>query len=487
MRLLFIFLLFIQTLSAQEQVVNAVSNFVKDPVNKNAKITFKVIDVETGKTIASHRPEQAIVGASTTKLFSTSSAFEILGATFQMKTRIYCDGYIDKDSILHGNVWIRGGGDVGMGSKFFSKENQELNFLNDWTDSLKRLGIKHIEGALIADASEFGYEGTPASWSSVDVGNYYGAFSGGLNFYDNTLKIAFKTAGPGTKPVFIETYPKVEGFQLKNQLVAGNVTSDQSTIHGDAFELNRSITGTIPKNSNYYITKSSLPDPEISLAQEWERVLLKNNIQVADGAKSVRLHFKEMVTDNKDTSVYNTKKLLFTIPSKSIQDIAYWTNLKSVNVFAEGILNAVSYYKTGDGSTTAAVKYITNYWSKKIDTKGLVLNDGSGLSRANAISANHFCALLSYMYKSKSYADFKATLPVVGKTGTVKGICTKGAAAGRIQMKSGTLKGVKAFAGYVYSSSGKTLAFSISVNNFTCSSETLVQKMEQLFNEMALY
>ena len=91
MRLLFIFLLFIQTLSAQEQVVNAVSNFVKDPVNKNAKITFKVIDVETGKTIASHRPEQAIVGASTTKLFSTSSAFEILGATFQMKTRIYCD------------------------------------------------------------------------------------------------------------------------------------------------------------------------------------------------------------------------------------------------------------------------------------------------------------------------------------------------------------------------------------------------------------
>jgi D-alanyl-D-alanine carboxypeptidase/D-alanyl-D-alanine-endopeptidase (penicillin-binding protein 4) len=54
-------------------------------------------------------------------------------------------------------------------------------------------------------------------------------------------------------------------------------------------------------------------------------------------------------------------------------------------------------------------------------------------------------------------------------------------------MKSGTLKGVKAFAGYVYSSSGKTLAFSISVNNFTCSSETLVQKMEQLFNEMAVY
>ena len=158
-----------------------------------------------------------------------------------------------------------------------------------------------------------------------------------------------------------------------------------------------------------------------------------------------------------------------------------------MNVFAEGILNAVSYYKTGNGSTTAAVTYITNYWSKKIDTKGLVLNDGSGLSRANAISANHFCALLSYMYKSKSYADFKATLPVVGKTGTVKGICTKGAAAGRIQMKSGTLKGVKAFAGYVYSSSGKTLAFSISVNNFTCSSETLVQKMEQLFNEMAVY
>jgi D-alanyl-D-alanine carboxypeptidase/D-alanyl-D-alanine-endopeptidase (penicillin-binding protein 4) len=487
MRILFIFLLFIQTLTAQEAVVNAVSNFVKDPVNKNAKITFKVIDLETGKTVASHKPEQAIVGASTTKLFSTSSAFEILGSKFQMKTRIYSDGYLDKDSILHGNIWIRGGGDVGLGSKFFCKENEELRFLSDWTDSLKKLGIKHIEGALIADASEFGYEGSPASWSNADVGNYYGAFAAGLNFYDNTLKIVFKTGAPGTKPVFLETIPKVEGFKLTNQLSAGNISSDQSTIHGDAFELNRKITGTIPKNSAYFVTKGSLPDPEIELAEEWERVLLKNNIQVADGAKSVRLHFKETYAVKRDTTPYTKRKLLFTVPSKSIQDIAYWTNLKSINLFAEGILNAVSYYKTGDGSTKAAVSYITNYWSSKIDVKGIVLNDGSGLSRANAISANHFCALLSYMYKSKSYEDFKATLPVVGKSGTVKNICVKGAAAGRIQMKSGTLSGVKAFSGYVYSSSGKKLAFSISVNNFSCSSETLVQKMEQIFNAMAEY
>ena len=198
----FLFCLFLVQISwSQLSVQQTLNAFVQDGVNKHAKISFEAIDLKSGEVIAAYHENQAIPGASTTKLFSTASAFEILGENYRMKTTIYCDGFIDKDSVLHGNIWIRGGGDVSLGSKFFTFENQELQFLVAWTDSLKAKGIKFIEGAVIADASEFGYEGTPETWHSGDVGNYYGAFAGGINFYDNSVKLKFNTGNSGTKAV----------------------------------------------------------------------------------------------------------------------------------------------------------------------------------------------------------------------------------------------------------------------------------------------
>lgn len=474
--------IFVQPIVAQVSVNATVNQFVQDPVNKNAKISFKAIDLVTGEKIADFNSETPLVAASTMKLFSTSSALEILGGDYRVSTRIYMDGFIDKDSVLHGNIWIRGGGDVGLGSKYFSQENKELDFLQDWTDSLKSKGIKFIEGALIADGSEFGYEGTPATWSDGDVGNYYGAFAGGLNFYDNTVKLQFKTGAAGSKAVFLGIYPEIKGFQLENKALSAKVGSDQTSIYGDAFEYNRKITGSIPCNRSYYVVKGSMPDPEFQLCQEWLNVLLKNNIQVEDGAKGYRLHQKELHANE-----YGNKFLLFEIKSKTVQEIAYWTNLKSVNLFADGLLHAIAHHEKGDGSTKVGLEILTDYWKSKIDMKGMIFNDGSGLSRSNAISADHFCQLLNYMYKSKQFELFKSTLPVAGKTGTVKYVCVDGAGQGRIYMKSGTLKGVKAFSGYVYSSTGKIIAFSLCANNFSCSSESEVVKMEKILNALAQY
>ena len=122
MRFLFC-LFFIQISWSQVNVQQTMNAFVQDAVNRHAKITFQAVDVESGQVIASYNENQAIPGASTTKLFSTATAFELLGEDYRMKTRVYCDGFIDKDSVLHGNIWIRGGGDVSLGSKFFSFEN----------------------------------------------------------------------------------------------------------------------------------------------------------------------------------------------------------------------------------------------------------------------------------------------------------------------------------------------------------------------------
>ena len=175
---------FLFNLSAhsQNKVHESISNLVSNPSNKNAKISFKAIDLATGKDVASYKSSLAIPSASTTKLFSTATAFQVLGSNFVTSTRIYYKGKIGKDSVLYGDIYIRGGGDVSLGSRFFCEKGKELAFLNRWTDSLKSKGINKIQGSVICDGSEFGYAGTPKSWDWDDIGNYYGAAAEGINF-----------------------------------------------------------------------------------------------------------------------------------------------------------------------------------------------------------------------------------------------------------------------------------------------------------------
>ena len=124
---------------------------------------------------------------------------------------------------------------------------------------------------------------------------------------------------------------------------------------------------------------------------------------------------------------------------------------------------------------------------EKINLTNFQLKDGCGLSRENAISADHFCQLLNYMKNSKNFKDFKSTLPIAGVSGTIKNICKGQAGEGRIFAKSGTISKVKSYAGYVISKSGKNLAFAITVNNFSGSNSQIMTEIEKVLNELANY
>jgi D-alanyl-D-alanine carboxypeptidase/D-alanyl-D-alanine-endopeptidase (penicillin-binding protein 4) len=356
-----------------------------------------------------------------------------------------------------------------------------MDFLYAWADSLIQKGIMKIQGALIADASEFGYNGTPNGWQESDIGNYYGAFASGLNFYDNTIKIFLKTGNVGSKAQILDIYPNVPGLSIANSVVAAKVGGDDSSISGTAFLLSRKISGRLPSNRDCFVVKGSMPDPEYLLVHELIRVLKAKGVEVMGGSKTIRLN--KLTKPNYETDL----KLLFQQESKTVKEIAYWTNVKSVNLFAEGLLNLLGYFSFNDGSTESGLKVVKGFWNDKINTANLVLNDGSGLSRSNAISAKHFCDLLIYMTSSPNYLDFRSTFPVAGKNGTINTLCKGGSGEGRVFAKSGTLKNIKSFAGYVDTKTGKKIAFALIVNNFKCSSYDITLKMEKVINAIAEY
>lgn len=466
----------------QNSVQTALNNFVAAPEFMNAGISFMAIDVENGQTVASFNSNLSLPTASTAKLFSTASALEILGPDFKPETRIYIDGIIDSKGTLNGNLWIRGGGDVTLGSQYFNEEGHEKDFLIRWADTLVKMGIKSINGAVIADGSEFGYAGIPNGWSWTDMGNYYGAGPSGICVFDNMIRYKFKTGGTaGSKTTITSRFPEVPNLVIHNYVTSENVSGDNSYFYGGPFALDRFATGALPLNQSNFEVKGSLPDPEFQLAYELVNQLKTKGVIVSEGPKGKRIE------ENKYKISYETAKLLYSYKGQSVKNIAILTNMKSINLFAEGLVCLVAFKLTGKGSTDEGIKQIEKYWNGKISMSGLFLNDGSGLSRSNGISAFHYCELLKTMVKSKQYNNFYETLPVAGKSGTLTNLCKDQPAQGRVVAKSGTMSRIKSYAGYVNSKSGKKYAFAIVVNNFNGSSSNVVDKMEKVLNSLAVF
>ena len=476
-------ILIVQFSFAQNFVQKALNTFASSSEFNNSGISFYAIDLTSGEKIAEYNSKLALPTASTAKLFSTASAIEILGPNYRPETRIYIDGKIDTDGTLNGNIWIRGGGDVSLGSAYFTEDGHEKDFLTTWSDTLQKLGIKAISGAIIADGSEFGYSGIPKGWSWNDMGNYYGAGASGISVFDNMVKFTFKTGSTaGSKTEITAMWPTVPGLVFHNYATSQNVSGDHCFIFGGPYSLDRFAEGSLPLNRTKFIVKGSLPDPEYQLAYEFYNQLITNGITAKEGAKSARQ--LDLIQKNRYTASYT---LLYTHKGKTIQEIANLTNLKSINLFAEGLLCLVGYKMTGNGSTEEGLKQVEKYWATKFSFSGIFLNDGSGLSRNNGICAASFVDLLKTMVQGKNYDAFLKTLPVAGKSGTLAGLCRDQPGQGRIIAKSGTMDKIKSYAGYVNSKSGKKIAFAFTVTNFTSSSTVVVGKMENVFNALAVY
>jgi len=466
----------------QNTVQVAVNQVAKSQEMTGATFSFCAIDLATGNEIAANNASLSIPTASTAKLFSTATAIEVLGADFRPETRIYIEGPISKDGKLDGNIWIRGGGDMTLGSRFFNEDGHERDFLNAWVDTLKKLGIKSITGSIIADGSEFGYAGIPDGWSWNDMGNYYGAGPSGICVFDNAIRFSFKTGAAGTATEIISMSPNVPDMTLHNYVKSAAIDDDQSYIFGAPYSMDRFATGSLPAGRASFEVKGSVPDPEIQLAYELATALKNAGINITKGYKGVRRD------DLLQLSKYGTGfTLAFTHKGQRVKDIATLTNMRSINLFAEGLLCLVGYKLSGKGSTEEGLKQLEKYWASKVSFTGLFLKDASGLSRSNGISAAHFCTLLKAMNSSKNSALYISTLPIAGKTGTLTGLCKGQAGEGRIVAKSGTMSRIKSFAGYINSKSGKKIAFAITINNFNGSSSQATSKIEQILNVLAVY
>ena len=189
----------------------------------------------------------------------------------------------------------------------------------------------------------------------------------------------------------------------------------------------------------------------------------------------------------------STQKLLTTgaaleIFGDQISRQIFMTNQNSLNWLANKLLKKVGEEKYQKRDFANGCRAVSEFWKDKgVDTTGLRLCDGSGLSKENSLTPKLLTDVLFYMMSSPYSYIFYNSLPLSGISGTLKHYTNGTPAQGMIRAKTGTVNGVKSFAGYVNTLSGKKLVFAIILNNISCRAKILKKKIEGVFVRMAEY
>jgi len=458
--------LFTVLFAAESRAGEGLKQFIETPCLSTAGIGVLVKEIHSGEVVMDHRSAKALIPGSTMKLVTTAAALEMLGSDFRFETPLEYSGAIDAAGTLNGNVYIMASGDPTIGSEVFD----DHRFIDRWVDAVKRAGIKRINGSVIANVSRYDGEATPPDWTWQNMGNYFAAGVYGLSLFDNMYRLTFRTGSPGSTPAITGTTPAMPELVFHNFLKAGAEGSDADDgyLHGAPFSNERTITGVIPPFKNAFTIKGDMPNPPLKLAGYFTAKLDSAGISVAG-------------TPLVETAGFTHHVTVFTHKSPPLIDIINNTNHVSNNLFAEHLFKRLALTHDSVATREGAIEAIRNFWQQQqLDVSELFMMDGCGLSPVDAVSPKFLVQLLSYMRtKSANSTLFFTSLPTSGGDGTLKTFLNKTSLAGKVHAKSGSIRRVLCYAGYVESGK-KEYVFAIMVNNFKGSYSDVKKAIEKL-------
>ncbi|GAA4404037.1 D-alanyl-D-alanine carboxypeptidase/D-alanyl-D-alanine-endopeptidase [Nibrella viscosa] len=445
------------------RLVSAVSDFQQSPIARHGTVALSVRRVRDGEPLISYNARQSLSSASTLKLITTATALAVLGPAYTYTTTIEYEGTL-RDSVLTGNLYIRGSGDPSLGSWRFGDSFEASSLLKTWSDAIWGAGIRQIQGAVVADASLYEPLLVPDTWPWGDLGNYYGAGLSAVNFNENLYRVVFRPGKTvGAAATVLRTEPSLSYLTFANQVTTDAPrTGDQVNIYSAPFGNQVWLTGKVPAGVSEFSVKGALPDPAYQAAYSLTRQLELDSIAVANPPGVYRAG-----TGSSGSSGKRTRLLQYKSPT--LLDIVRQTNFQSINLYAEALLHTTARALNPKATTTErAIDAISDYWrSKGVNLDGFRIKDGSGLSTVGALTADNMTGILSVAGNEKYFPQFLETIPVVGESGTVRTLARRTEAAGNVRAKSGSIEGVRAYAGYFYATDGELMAFALLVNRFT--------------------
>lgn len=450
MKKLFLFLLTLVSINCFGQTVSsslaaAFEDFEKDPQLQNALSSLYVVDAKTGKVVFEKNATIGLATASTLKIVTAATAYELLGKDFRYPTKFGYTGSI-AGKILKGDFYIQPSGDPTLGSWRW-KATSDTAVMNDLLRVVKKLNITGYNSLAIDDKG-WNDETIPDGWIWQDVGNYYGAGAAGFNWRENQFDIVLKSGRNIGDPVsIVRTKPDYQSAELSSLVTsAGKGSGDNAYVYYPLSKPAGVIRGTIPVNEQAFEISASSPNPG-QVFTNWLARQLRSRAGVGQ---------KKFGTGSEDST------LLYTHYSPPLDSIVYWFLKKSINLYGEALVKTFAYQEKGSGTTDKGVAVVKDFWEEKgIPVTELNMVDGSGLSPLNRVTTHAQVSILQFARTRPWFDGFFNALPEYNG----------------MKIKSGTIHGVKGFCGYHTATDGNEYVFSFLVNNYNGAASSLVRKM----------
>lgn len=401
-------------------------------------ISFYVKDLNEGKTLLDYNSAKQRSPASTMKLLTTYAALKLLKPSYRWRTEAWTRGNIEKET-LKGDLILKGYGDP------FLVQEKYWKFIQ----GIREKGLKHITGHIIIDNSYFKLP--PMNSGSFDNEPYrlYNAIPSALMYNYQATRFLFR---PDKKNEKIEVipYPKVADITYRNQVTYDKTSCKRKHYRPSFQKQNNMITikGTYSAKCGQQFILRTISDPEQHAYNGF--IALWQDMGGNSGKGLQRGKVK-----------VNEKDILFhTYTSDSLGEQIRTINKWSNNVMTRQLLLTLGAKKYGQPATLnkGRAAILATLSENGIDNNGIIIDNGSGLSRIARITTTQHAELLEKAWKDEFMPEFLSSLSLAGLDGTlVNKFRENKDMRGRSHMKTGTLKDVKSLAGYMLNRKDKWL------------------------------
>ena len=397
------------------------------PLQNVAVVVQGVDDI---RPLVRHNPRQPMNPASVMKLLTTFAALDLLGPAFTWRTETLSDappinGRID------GNLYLRGSGDPEL-------VQEQLWLLQR---QLRARGVKHIAGDLVLDRSAFELPPhDPAEFDGKPLRPYNAGPDALLTDLDS-LSLSLQ-AEPARNAVSVIVETPDDGLRIANRLQLGNEACGDwrerrgVNASGNTIEL----TGTFPAACGNNALHLSPWPADVQIARLFRTLWREVGGTLDGGAREGKTPI--------------TAVSLASHESPPLAEIVRDINKYSNNVMARQVFLTLDSARpaTPEGARRRILAWLPE---RNLDLPGIVIDNGSGLSRQARIPVDGLARLLLAAWKSPVMPELMASLPVAGVDGTLKKRLGDGAATGHAHLKTGYLENVRSIAGYVLDRHGK--------------------------------
>ncbi|MEH2213692.1 D-alanyl-D-alanine carboxypeptidase/D-alanyl-D-alanine endopeptidase [Nostoc sp.] len=434
------------------QLGTAIDAVTNRPLFSRGRWGILVQSLSPGQTLYSRDAQKYFTPASNLKLLTTAAALQELGANFRIRTSIYQNG--------NGILRVVGRGDPSLSDTELQKLAQQL----------KQKRITQIQ-QLSADDSYIQGDIVNPTWQWEDVQSSDGVPVSSFILNKNifSFKLVPQAVGKSLQVLWLDP-GEAKQWRIINQSIT--VPQNQPSYVNVTRELSGTvlrIQGQLTTNSEESLIDLPVVDPNYYFLRRFrtalatEKITLGQTLVVNGGVNQQEIAFVE---------------------SPPLAELLAETNLNSNNLYAEALLRALAVKKLRVKTQTSAdvgLEVVKASLTKLgVDPANYILVDGSGLSRRDLVTPEAFVQTLRGMAKTPTAYIYRASLPVAGKSGTLKGRFQGTPAEGIVQAKTGTLTGVVSLSGYVNAPKYEPLVFSIIVNQSNQSATVIRQAIDEV-------